>query len=216
MEIHDAAGPAAGLITIISYALYYQDIRRGAMRPSQATWLIWTITNWVILLGSKATGAGATLWLPLTYAGGSTIIFAASVKGGHRSANWTDGSCLAGTLVGLILWHQTANPFLAVVLATVAGGAGLIPTIAKLRAREGAESRRSWNLGLAAAAINLGAVDTWTDPVIFFYPVWAAVVTILIWWLVVTYPGDKASYTVGSYPSLLLPTRRCDEDESVA
>jgi hypothetical protein len=67
------SGITAGILTLIAYTPRALKIIREGSHFSD-TWLIWTLSNFLILLSLYSMGIRTTIWLPLAYFVGSALM----------------------------------------------------------------------------------------------------------------------------------------------
>ena len=79
-DLHNVAGVIAGFLSIPASLFYIRAILKGETRPNRASWFIWSVISIIILITYWYSGARETIWMPVSYAFCSTIIFLFSVK----------------------------------------------------------------------------------------------------------------------------------------
>lgn len=128
------------------FFVYLRSIFRGETKPHVYTWLIWTITQGVALLG-LIRGQGGWGVLPLSI---STIfvfvIFLLSLKFGTRNITRFDTSVLILALLAVVIWFQMHNSLLAVILVTIADFLGYLPSFRKTFQEPWTENITSWTV----------------------------------------------------------------------
>ena len=172
-------GIVAGLLSVSAYPIYIRDIYRGETRPSKVTWWILALLNIVLTASYYASGARSTIWIPVSYSIGFTIIAVLSITKGEGSWEKTDYLCLLGAVLTLLLWWRYQSAELALYFILVTDFIGLSPTMYKSYKRPWTESKQSWSIALFASAINIVAIDTWTLAVAL-YPFYLLVTNAVI------------------------------------
>ncbi|MFA6365385.1 MAG: hypothetical protein WCW78_03215 [Candidatus Paceibacterota bacterium] len=88
-DIKAVFGVLAGLFSIASYVPYIRSILnpKGGTKPNRASWFIWAGVSGIIAVSSYASGARETIWVPIGYVIGSSIIALFSIKYGE--GGWT-------------------------------------------------------------------------------------------------------------------------------
>jgi hypothetical protein len=138
----------------------------------------------IILAASyKAVGADSTIWVPVGFVVGPTIIFMLSIKYGTGGWNNIDLYCIFGALLGGVVWWIAQAPFIALVASLCMDCIGLIPTVRKVYYLPYSENALSWNMWLIGSIVNLFAVESWNIS-ISLYPIYmvignAAIVSII-------------------------------------
>jgi hypothetical protein len=158
MTFHSVLSIVAAILGVISFFPYFSSIFRGETKPQRATYGIWSFIGIVEVGSYVASGARATVLLPLVYLIGEIAIFVLSFKRGMGGTNKLDFICLAGALMGIIGWVVTNNPHVALYLSIFASLCGFIPTVKKTYFLPRTESALSWGIAGVAATLNLLAV----------------------------------------------------------
>jgi len=151
----------ATILAVFSYVPYVRSILKGTTRPSRTTFGIWALISVVEVGSYAASGARATLLLPLVYAVGGLVVFVLSIKRGVGGAQKLDIVCLVGAVLGVVGWILTHNPHVALYLSMLASGFGFVPTIKKAYLHPETEDALAWGLAGAAAVLNVLAVSNW-------------------------------------------------------
>lgn len=158
-------GIIAGIVALAATSVYIAGILKrdeeGRIKPNRATWFIWTVLAWIILLSYRASGAEETIWVPLGYAFGATTIFLLSIKRGVGGWTTLDKWCLACAGLSLAIWSTVGSIF-ALIAALSTDTAGFIPTLKKAWFEPQNEGRLAWTIGLVANFLNIFAVREWT------------------------------------------------------
>jgi uncharacterized protein YegP (UPF0339 family)/Ca2+/Na+ antiporter len=105
------------------------DTIRGNTKPRIVTWLTWALLTGVAGAASLSAGqlGGAVFALLGTVATSAVVV--AGLRFGDRSFTRLDLACLAGVLLGLLLWLSLDNPIFAVWAAILIDFVGLVPTL---------------------------------------------------------------------------------------
>jgi len=105
----------------------------GSSRPNLVTWSIWSVVPTVAFAAQIVDGVGLPAALTLMAGLGPAIVVATAVVTRHFHARWTllDTVCGVLAVIALIGWLAADSPAIAVVLAVVADGLVLIPTVVK-------------------------------------------------------------------------------------
>ncbi len=120
------------VITIGSFMPYLLSILRGQTKPHVFSWIIWSITTFVVFLAQLSDKGGAGAW-PIGVSGIITIIVAwlAYRNKGDISITRSDWLFLISALSALPFWYLTADPFWAVLILTTVDMLGFGPTLRK-------------------------------------------------------------------------------------
>ncbi len=153
-------GAGAAVIAAASVIPYLRAIARGSTRPALTTYIVKAVVGLTLVTSYFSTGARATAWTMLVFALSAIAIVALSARRGI--GHWTriDQATLTATLVGLVLWKQTANPEIALYTSASLKWMSLAPTLVKLHDYPGTENAPSWIMALSADTLNLFALPS--------------------------------------------------------
>lgn len=175
----------AGAFALGGFIPYWWAIWQRKTRPNRATWWIWSIVGIIIAFSYRASGADATMWVPISYVIGPLITSLFAIKFGEGGWTKLDRVCLFGVGIGLILWGLYRSPSLVLGINIGIDFLGAIPTIVKSFHHPDSEDRSAWCLFSIANLLNLFAIDNWTWE-IAIYPIYMALICItifsLLWW----------------------------------
>jgi hypothetical protein len=120
---------AAVALTITMYAPYIRSIRKGHTKPHTFSWIIWSLSAFIVFFAQLADDGGAGAW-PIGVSGLVTAYIAvlAYRSRADTTATRTDWIFLAIAVAALPCWLLTSNPLLAVVLLTGIELVGFGPT----------------------------------------------------------------------------------------
>jgi hypothetical protein len=161
----------SGVLCMIGFLPYIVAIVRGSTKPAKATWIIWASLDTITLCGMFAKEAvnGQILGAVV----GAWTIAALSVKFG--ASGWTklDKLCLAGAVLGVLLWQVFDNPLLGIVTSLSVVFLGSIPTFVSVWRDPSREDKFSWTIFWASCVVAVWAIPSWTiadagQPLTFF------------------------------------------------
>jgi hypothetical protein len=120
---------AAILLTIAMYVPYIRSIHAGQTKPHAFSWIIWSLSSFVVFLAQLSDHGGAGAW-PIGVFGLITIYIAvlAYLNRTDTAITRTDWVFLAIAVAALPCWLLTSNPLLTVLLLTGVELAGFGPT----------------------------------------------------------------------------------------
>tara|TARA_R110000772_G_scaffold188593_6_gene299641 strand:+ start:1046 stop:1636 length:591 start_codon:yes stop_codon:yes gene_type:complete len=123
---------AAVILTLLAYFPYLRSIRKGTTRPHVFSWLIWSLSTFIIFFAQIKSGGGVAAW-PVGLSGAITFYIAilAYRKKADIRILLIDYVFFGIALLAIPLWIFTANPMWAVILITLIDVCGFIPTIRK-------------------------------------------------------------------------------------
>lgn len=178
MFIHDyhwLAARIAGGCAGLSYLLYIYQIVFGSVRPQRSTWLIWSVISILLLKGLLASGEREMIWIPWSYAIGSSMIFAISLWRGvgfwttpdDESEKlkpweiWLDIICIVLVGSSLVVWKILGTPQIPIFINLFADLVGFIPTFKKSVKNPLSERNVGWICFTAGNFVNFFSVTSW-------------------------------------------------------
>jgi hypothetical protein len=163
----------AGIFLITGYVPYIYEVFRGTDIPSRMSWLIWSLSTAIILIGVRETGTIEAIWVPIADAVGCFAIFILSFRYGTGGWGRADKISLAIVAASLLIWWYTGDALIALVMNLLIYVSGYISTIAKAIKRPRSESVVAWSIFLVGVILNLIAVMIGTDEgfAVWLYPI---------------------------------------------
>lgn len=168
--ITELVGKFAGIIVFLSYIPYVVAILKHKTSPNRASWFIWASTNFLILGSYYLSGAKSTIWLPLVFVIGTSMIAILSVWFGEGGWTPLDRFCLIVVGIGIALWFILKTPQVILLVGILNGLMGTLPTIKKSYLRPQTESKLAWGMCFIGSIANIIAIDNWNFS-IAIYPV---------------------------------------------
>ncbi len=180
MDIKFYTGIIAGIISLVSYLIYFRSILKGETKPNRVTWWIWIFMGAVLTSSYYASGARDTIWSPLAEFLGPLVTAILAIKYDEGNmADKTDLVCFAGGIGSLVLWGITGDPALALALSLLIDFFAIVPTMKKSYVRPKGESFTAWTCTSLGDFLNLLSVETYTF-VIILYPAWMLFTDLII------------------------------------
>lgn len=171
MNAREILSGVAGFLFVLGYIPYIRAILRGETKPAKASWIIWGSLDTITLAGMIAKDAvngqmiGAVI--------GVWIVIVLNMKYGVPGWTTLDKFCLAGAVLGIVLWQIFSDPVLGIVTSQIVVFIGSVPTFVSAWYDPGRENRTAWTLfwfSCVCAVIAIPAL-TWADatqPITFF------------------------------------------------
>jgi hypothetical protein len=183
-DLQGLLGQLAGAISFLGFVPYIIEIVQGKTRPNRATWWIWAVVGAMLCASSYASGARHALWVPVSYVIGPLATALLALKYGEGGWDRFDRTCLAASLLSLVVWWLARSPLVALLANLGIDLLGAVPTIRKAYRAPEAESLLSWLVFLLADALNVCAIGSWSLATAL-YPVYlfilaAVLVTLLM------------------------------------
>lgn len=171
--VFELSGKMAGIMAILAYVPYIIAILRHKTHPNRATWFIWAFVSFIMLISYYLSGARNTIWLPLAYVVGSSVIAFLSVWYGEGGWTILDRSCLLGAGLSIVLGLVLKSPQVVLFTNILNDFFGMLPTIKKSYLRPQHENKLAWIMFFAGSVLNIIAIENWnfsiaTYPVFLF------------------------------------------------
>lgn len=171
MPIKSIFSILSGAIFLIGYFPYIWAIIQCKTKPSKSTWIIWASLNTVMLAGMYATHTVNGQIVAAVC--GNWIVAFLALKRGAPGWSRLDKACLAGAVLGIVLWIVFSSPVLAILLSASVVFIGSIPTFKSAWEDPGRENFAAWACYWISCIFSLMAVTQWTlanaaQPVVFF------------------------------------------------
>lgn len=144
MDIKLLFAVASIVVLILGYISYFRDIFAKTTKPHAYTWLIWAITQGTATAVAFYGGAN---WGTLSLAGGTVlvgVVFLLSLTYGTKNITKSDTGILILALLAIVVWWQTNNPLLAVLMVSAIDALGYIPTFRKSWSEPYSETLSFW------------------------------------------------------------------------
>jgi hypothetical protein len=176
-------GAAAAIINVLGFMPYIRDILRHKTKPERAMWWIYVFMFGVLFAAQMDAGGRWLLLITGAYLVESAVIAMLSVRYGYGSFHKRDTISLLVAAVGLLLWLATDMPLVAIMLVIIVDFAGFWLTLVKTWHAPHTETLISWQLACVSAILSMFSISTWKLDIVV-YPLYAAVVTALLAWLI--------------------------------
>lgn len=155
----------SGLLCIVATFPYVHAIirdrnKKDGAKPSKATWLIWATLDTMTLAAMITKGSINGLIVTAVFSAW-TILFMALKYG---VPGWTslDKFCLAGAVLGIVLWFLSGNPSLCIITSVSVLLIGSIPTFRSAWENPKRENGAGWFLGWLSCVLTTVAIPHWT------------------------------------------------------
>lgn len=161
-------GFIATLIALVSYVPYIRDVLKGKTKPHAFSWFVWGLLTAIGFAVQVVEHGGAGAWaLGITVPLCLFICLYAFFKG-NREFSLFDWLSLAGSLLAIFLWWLTGDPFLAVILISIADVVGFFPTFYKSYYRPQDETSSMYSLSAIKYLFSLVASQSYTLTLAFY------------------------------------------------
>jgi len=170
-NLKDILSVVAGVLFVIGFIPYIRAVVAGTTKPAKASWVIWASLDSITLVGmcvqhsvnGQIIGAVAGAW----------IVVAVALK--YGTPGWTklDKFCLAGAILGIVLWMAFSNPTLGIVTSVSVVFLGSIPTFVSAWNDPSKEDKTGWTIFFVSCVCAVLAIPRWTfkdasQPITFY------------------------------------------------
>jgi len=170
-SLKDTLSVIAGILFVIGFVPYIRAVVAGTTKPAKASWIIWASLDTITLVGMRVQhavngqiiGAVASVW----------IVVAVALK--YGTPGWTklDKFCLAGAVLGIVLWKTFSSPTLGIVTSNSVVFLGSIPTFVSAWKDPTREDKVGWTIFwlsciCAVVAIPHLTFDDAVQPIVFY------------------------------------------------
>jgi len=151
-------------LTLFGNLRYAYSTYRGKTRPSLITWSLWVIIPLVMFFAQQSEGVTIQSLLSLFVGTSPLLIIVCAIMKNHFTLSFTkiDISCALISAIAIIIWVITGKGNLAIILSIVAGFVAGIPTIVHGYKLPQEENTTPFILGMAAAAITILTVQSFS------------------------------------------------------
>jgi hypothetical protein len=163
-------GGLSGFLSLICVFPYLRDVSRGVTVPQRMSWFVFAMLSTSATVAQAAAGADSGVLLTGGAAIGFSAVFVASIKRGVGGASRWDFVALGISIAGLVLWHLSDRPMVAVAAIGVAELAAVALTVAKSLEAPGSETLSTWVIDGVAGVMAIIAVGR-VDAAHLLYPV---------------------------------------------
>ena len=169
----------SSILALISPIVYAHAILEGKARPHRTTRLVLLIITALTTASLFAQHNTVAIYLAGISTVQSIIIFVLSLKRGMGGYSKADIACLCIALLGILLWHITEIPAVALYFAILADFTGMIPTIIKAYKFPHTEIYLFFLIDVFAALFNLLAIRQQTIEEIS-YPIYILSINLMM------------------------------------
>lgn len=156
----EALSYLSGVIFCLAFVPYVRAIVRKETKPSKSTWIIWAILDTVTLVGmyfeDSVNGqiVGAVI--------GSWVVVVLALKYGVPGWTKLDKLCLAGAILGVVLWKAFSSPMLGILTSLSVVFIGSTPTFESAWKDPSREDKLAWVTFWISCVLAVIAIPEWT------------------------------------------------------
>jgi hypothetical protein len=161
----------AGLLFVAAFVPYIRAILRKETKPARASWLIWATLDTITLAGMFFKDAinGQILGAIL----GAWVVAILALKYGVPGWTTLDKFCLAGAVLGIVLWQVFSDPIFGIMTSLGVVFIGSVPTFTSAWKDPSRENKLAWMIFWISCVCAVIAIPRWTledaaQPITFF------------------------------------------------
>ncbi len=181
-------------ISFIGSLSYIVATIKGKVQPNRITWLMWSIIPFVALAAQLKQGVGLQVLLTFIVGFNPLLIFIASFL--NKKAFWKIGvvdiTCGIFCLLGILLWINTKQANLAIILSVMADFIAAIPTLIKSYKFPQTESPTIFILATINSLIVLLTITKW-DVATSAFAIYLFVINLVFALLILRDPKQRSS-----------------------
>lgn len=178
-----AFGAVAVVLEIVCMVPYVRDIFLRKTKPERATWWIWLALGLIAFFAQLSAGAKWSLGLTAGQIVAVGLVAVLSIWFGYGSFKRRDIVSLVVAAAGILLWHITDSPLLAIVIVVAVDGVAFWLTIVKTWHSPHTETLSTWILASLASALGVLAVGG-LDITKILYPLYIAIANWVLVWVI--------------------------------
>lgn len=191
MSAKEVLSIVAGVLFIAGFVPYIRAVLAGSTKPAKASWIIWASLDSITLVGmcvqhslnGQIIGAVAGAW----------IVVALALKYGTKGWTWLDKFCLAGAVLGIVLWQTFSSPTLGIITSNSVVFLGSIPTFVSAFKNHRNEDKLGWTIFWLSCICAVVAIPRFTFDDAFQPIVFCSIETIMMYLLYVKPLGVNRS-----------------------
>lgn len=156
-------------LTFIGFIPYLRSIHSGTTRPHVFSWIIWSLTTFVVFLAQLEDDGGLGAW-PTGVSASITVYvtLVAYLRRADTHVHSADWLFLAASLASLPLWYFTADPFWAVIILTAVDLLGFGPTLRKAYAQPESEPLGFYVIFAVRSVFSIIALENYSVTTVLF------------------------------------------------
>ncbi|MBQ0724063.1 MAG: hypothetical protein KBT50_03100 [Cycloclasticus sp.] len=177
---------AAIILTFVAFIPYIRSIFNQQTKPHVFSWLIWSITTFIVFVAQLDDGAGIGAWpTGVSACVTSFVAYLAYLKKADISISKMDSLFFVAAITSLILWYFTSSPLSAVVVLTLIDTLGFAPTFRKVYYQPYQEERSFYALIALRNIVAITALENFSATTVLFPAVIAFSCSLLL--VLITY-----------------------------
>ena len=131
MEIKPLLSFLAIILLFVGYIPYIKDTIRGVTRPHIFSYLLWSLTTFIIFALQLENGAGAGAWVTFAIGCLMFLVLFLSLKNGRKDITKSDYVFLGIAILTIPIWLIAKLPVLSITLLVLVDLIAFIPGMRK-------------------------------------------------------------------------------------
>lgn len=160
------------VLTFVGYVPYIRNTIKGKTTPHVYSWLIWGLVTAIAFALQVSDSAGPGAYTTLAAAVACFGIFGMSIKHGKKNITTSDTVFFIISLLAIVFWVFARQPVLTVLLVTLVGMLGFIPTFRKSWHKPNEETLFSYLVSTLRFCFALVAIDNYTLITVLYPAMW--------------------------------------------
>lgn len=160
MHLKEILTVLAGILFFVAFIPYIRAILRKETQPVKATWIIWASLDTITFLGmlAKHSVNGQIIGAIL----GAWIVAFLAMKFGEPGWKLVDKICLAGAIIGIVLWKVSGDATFGLMGSLISVFIGSIPTFVSAWKDPSKEDKTAWTLFWLSCVSAMFAIPAFT------------------------------------------------------
>lgn len=156
-------------LTFIAFFPYIRAINQGKIRPHIFSWVIWSITTFIVFLAQLQDNGGVGAW-PIGLSGLITLYIAVAsfFKRADTAITRTDWAFFGMAMISLSLWFITSDSLGTVVMLTTVDILGFGPTLRKAYVYPFEEQLTFFGILVVRNCVSIVALENYSITTILF------------------------------------------------
>ena len=160
---------AAIVLTFVAFIPYIHSIVNKQTQPHVFSWLIWSITTFIVFFAQLDDGAGVGAWpTGVSACVTSFVAYMAYQKKADTRISKIDTLFFVAAIASLILWYVTSDPLSAVIVLTLIDTLGFAPTFRKVYDKPYQEERSFYALIAIRNILAISALEHFSTTTVLF------------------------------------------------
>jgi hypothetical protein len=173
---HIIFGVASAIVILFGNVEYALHTYRRRVQPCGITWILWTLTTWIVLFNLIASHAGMMIIVPLVLAPIDALVVILAFSRGVAVWEWRRSNLICALIVMLAMtfWLMTGDPVIAISMCVLADFIATSPTVVKILRSPETEDPTYFFLQSFGYVLLLLSTSEWTTSHVL-YATYAAV-----------------------------------------